>query len=86
MRKISKTITASIHPTKYDWCNAMVDRLKDQLKDYDEETKQLIGRMFFSGLIVNEDVLEQLKSSSLIESDYFDNFTREAKYNIRIRR
>ena len=61
----------------------MTQRLKDQLSDYDDETKELIGRVFFAGLIVNEDVLEQLKSSSLIESDYFDNFTREASYTIR---
>ena len=86
MNKITRTITSTVNPTKYDWANAMTERLKDHLTDFDDMTKQLIGRMFFSGLIANEDVLEQLKSSSLIESDYFDNFIREAKYNIRIRR
>ena len=70
-------------PTKYDWANAMVQRLKDQLNDYDESTKELIGGIFFAALIVNEDVLEKLKSSSLIEQDYFDDFTREASYTIR---
>jgi hypothetical protein len=86
MRNVTKTVTTSINPTKHDWANAMTERLKDQLNDFDDETKQLIGRVFFAGLIVNEDVLESLKSSSLIESDYFDNFTRDATYSIRIRK
>ena len=83
MNKITRTITSSITPTKYDWANAMTDRLKDQLNDYDESTKELIGGVFFAGLIVNEDVLNKLKSSSLIEADYFDHFTKEATYNLR---
>ena len=83
MRKISKTFKQAMNPSKYDWANAMTLRLKDQLSDYDETTKELIGGVFFAGLIVNEDVLERLKSSSLIESDYFDDFTRESSYTIR---
>ena len=83
MNRISKTFKQAIHPSKYDWANAMVQRLKDQLNDYDESTKELIGGIFFAALIVNEDVLEKLKSSSLIEQDYFDDFTREASYTIR---
>lgn len=83
MNKISKTIKQAMNPTKYDWANAMKGRLLDQLNDYDESTKELIGGVFFAGLIVNEDVMEKLKSSSLIEQDYFEDFTREASYRIR---
>jgi hypothetical protein len=83
MNRISKTFKQAMNPSKYDWANAMTDRLKDQLADFDDMTKELIGGVFFAGLIVNEDVLEKLKSSSLIESDYFDDFTREASYTIR---
>ena len=83
MNKITRTITSTVNPTKYDWANAMTERLKDHISDYDESTKELIGGVFFAGLIVNEDVLEKLKSSSLIEADYFDHFTREANYTVR---
>ena len=83
MTRISKTFKQAMNPSKYDWANAMVQRIKDQLNDYDESTKELIGGIFFAALIVNEDVLEKLKSSSLIEQDYFDDFTREASYTIR---
>jgi len=83
MNRISKTFKQAMNPTKYDWANAMKDRLLDQLTDYDETTKELIGRIFYAGLVVNEDVLEQLKSSSLIEGDYFEGFTRESSYRIR---
>jgi hypothetical protein len=56
-----------------DWANAMYDRLIDGLPgDWDLETKELIGQAFLAGMAEYPDVLQRLKSSSLIESDYFD--------------
>ena len=50
----------------------MSERLKDELsKEYDDETKDLIIRAFRNGLFQNPSIVEELKSSSLIESDYF---------------
>ena len=52
----------------------MADRLKDTLSsEYDDETKDLIIRAFMQGLFQNPSIVEELKSSSLIESDYFDD-------------
>ena len=52
---------------------AMFDRLIDALPgDWDLETKELIGQAFLAGLAEYPDILQHLKSSSLIESDYFD--------------
>ena len=57
-----------------DWANAMYDRLVDGLPgDWDLETKELIGQAFLAGMAEYPDVLNRLKSSSLIESDYFDD-------------
>ncbi len=57
-----------------DWANAMYDRLIDGLpSDWDLETKELIGQAFLAGMAEYPDVLQRLKSSSLIESDYFDD-------------
>jgi hypothetical protein len=57
-----------------DWANAMYDRLIDGLPgDWDLETKELIGQAFLAGMAEYPDVLQRLKSSSLIESDYFDD-------------
>ena len=54
------------------WISAMSERLKDELsKEYDDETKDLIIRAFRNGLFQNPSIVEELKSSSLIESDYF---------------
>ena len=51
----------------------MADRLRDVLpNEYDEETKDLIIRAFMNGLFKNPALMEDLKSSSLIESDYFE--------------
>jgi hypothetical protein len=57
-----------------DWANAMYDRLIDGLPgDWDLETRELIGQAFLAGMAEYPDVLQRLKSSSLIESDYFDD-------------
>jgi hypothetical protein len=56
------------------WIKAMSDRLRDELsKEYDEETKDLIIRAFMNGLFQNPSIVEELKSSSLIESNYFED-------------
>ena len=55
------------------WISAMADRLRDVLpNEYDDETKDLIIRAFMNGLFKNPGLVEDLKSSSLIESDYFE--------------
>ena len=61
------------------WAEAMSDRLLDGLgSEYDARTKDLIIQAFLGGLAEYPGVLEELKSSSLIESDYFDDdFPRE---------
>jgi hypothetical protein len=57
-----------------DWANAMYDRVVDALPvSWDLETKELIGQAFLAGMAEYPDVLQRLKSSSLIESDYFDD-------------
>ena len=57
-----------------NWIKAMADRLRDSLSsDFDDETKDLIIRAFMNGLFNRPDLLNELKSSSLIESDYFDD-------------
>jgi hypothetical protein len=56
------------------WIRAMSDRLRDELSsEYDDETKDLIIRAFMQGLFQQPGIVEELKSSSLIESDYFDD-------------
>ena len=56
------------------WIRAMCDRLRDELSsEYDDETKDLIIRAFMNGLFQNPSIVEDLKSSSLIESDYFED-------------
>ena len=56
------------------WISAMADRLRDTLSnEYDDETKDLIIRAFMNGLFKNPGLVEDLKSSSLIESDYFED-------------
>ena len=56
------------------WISAMADRLKDALpNEFDEETKDLIIRAFRHGLFEIPSIVEDLKSSSLIESDYFED-------------
>ena len=56
------------------WIRAMADRLRDELSsEYDDDTKDLIIRAFMNGLFQNPAIVEELKSSSLIESDYFDD-------------
>lgn len=52
----------------------MSERLRDELsKEYDDETKDLIIRAFMNGLFTHPNIVEELKSSSLIESDYFED-------------
>ena len=77
-----------------DWANAMYDRLIDGLPgDWDLETKELIGQAFLAGMAEYPDILQRLKSSSLLESDYFDNQDKEPedriieghRYRIRIK-
>jgi hypothetical protein len=56
------------------WISAMSERLRDELSsEYDDETKDLIIRAFRNGLFQNPNIVEELKSSSLIESDYFED-------------
>ena len=56
------------------WILAMSDRLRDTLSsEYDDETKDLIIRAFMQGLFQQPEIVEELKSSSLIESDYFED-------------
>ena len=56
------------------WIRAMADRLRDELsKEYDDETKDLIIRAFMRGLYQDPSIVKELKSSSLIESDYFED-------------
>ena len=56
------------------WISAMSERLRDELSsEYDDETKDLIIRAFRNGLFQNPSIVEVLKSSSLIESDYFED-------------
>ena len=60
------------------WIRAMSERLRDTLtNEYDDDTKDLIIRAFAAGLFKNNTVLEELKSSSLIESDYFEDEDEE---------
>jgi len=61
------------------WISAMSERLRDELSsEYDDETKDLIIRAFRNGLFQNPNILEELKSSSLIESDYFEDEDEDA--------
>ena len=56
------------------WIRAMSDRLRDTLSsEYDDETKDLIIRACMRGLYQDPSIVEELKSSSLIESDYFED-------------
>ncbi len=60
------------------WISAMSERLRDELSsEYDDETKDLIIRAFRNGLFQNPSIVEELKSSSLIESDYFEDLEDE---------
>ncbi len=57
-----------------EWAKAMYDRLIDGLTgDWDLETKELIGQAFLAGMAEYPDILQRLRSSSLIESNYFDD-------------
>ncbi len=56
------------------WISAMSERLRDELSsEYDDDTKDLIIRAFMQGLFQQPGIVEELKSSSLIESDYFED-------------
>ena len=56
------------------WISAMCERLREaNVNEMDEETKDLIIRAFMNGLFQNPAIVEELKSSSLIESDYFED-------------
>ena len=60
------------------WISAMSERLRDELSsEYDDETKDLIIRAFRNGLFQNPSIVEELKSSSLIKSDYFEDLEDE---------
>ena len=76
------------------YAEAMYDRLVDALPVFwDFETKELIGQAFLSGLATYPDLLQKLKSSSLLESDYFEDQGEEPeerviegnRYRIRIK-
>jgi hypothetical protein len=79
-------------PSNRQWAEAMSDRLWEGISsEYDQRTKDLIIQAFLGGLAEYPQVLESLKSSSLIESDYFDDEQPEDKtiegahYKIRIK-
>ena len=56
------------------WIDAMSDRLREAISsEIDDETKDLIIRAFMQGLFQQPEIIEELKSSSLIESDYFED-------------
>jgi len=56
------------------WISAMADRLREtNMNEMDEETKDKIIQAFMNGLFKNPGLIEDLKSSSLIESDYFED-------------
>lgn len=60
--------------SRLQWAEAMSDRLMDGLSsEYDARTKDLIIQAFLGGLAEYPALLEELKSSSLIEADYFDD-------------
>ena len=62
------------NPTPLNWIKAMSERLRDAISsEIDDETKDLIVRAFAQGLFIKPEILEELKSSSLIESDYFED-------------
>lgn len=66
-----------------NWTEAMFGRLMDGLtSEYDLRTKELIGQAFLGGLAHYPDLLSELKSSSLIESDYFDDDGEEPEDRI----
>jgi len=67
-------------PSNRQWAEAMSDRLLDGLsQEYDARTRDLIIQAFLGGLAEYPQVLESLKSSSLIESNYFDDEQSEDK-------
>ena len=79
-------------PSNRQYAEAMSDRLLEGLSpEYDQRTKDLIIQAFLGGLASYPDLLEELKSSSLLESDYFDDEQQEDKiiegknYKIRIK-
>ena len=79
-------------PSNRQWAEAMSDRLLDGLsQEYDARTRDLIIQAFLGGLAEYPQVLESLKSSSLIESNYFDDEQPEDRtiignrYKIRIK-
>jgi hypothetical protein len=80
-------------PSNRQWAEAMSDRLWEGMSsEYDQRTKDLIIQAFLGGLAEYPKVLEELKSSSLIESDYFDDdeqpedkIIEGAHYKIRIK-
>jgi hypothetical protein len=56
------------------WIDAMSDRLREAISsEIDDETKDLIIWAFMRGLYQDPSIVEELKSSSLIESDYFED-------------
>jgi hypothetical protein len=60
--------------TDLKWISAMSERLREaNINEMDDETKELIIRAFRIGISQNPSILQELKSSSLIESDYFDD-------------
>lgn len=79
--------------TNRQYAEAMSDRLWDGLSsEYDQRTKDLIIQAFIGGLASYPDLLEELKSSSLLESDYFDDdeqsddkIIKGNRYKIRIK-
>jgi hypothetical protein len=61
-------------PSNLEIIYAAANRLEDGLsKEYSEETKEIILTAFQVGLLSQPKLIEQIRSSSLLEIDYFDD-------------
>lgn len=61
-------------PSNLEIIYAAADRLEDGLpKEYSQETKEIILTAFQVGLLSQPKLIEQIRSSSLLEIDYFDD-------------
>lgn len=65
-------------PSDLEVIYAAANRLEDGLsKSYDQETKEIILTAFQVGLLSQPKLIEQIRSSSLLEIDYFDDLDED---------
>ena len=65
-------------PSDLEVIYAAAHRLEDGLsKSYDQETKEIILTAFQVGLLSQPKLIEQIRSSSLLEIDYFDDLDED---------